>query len=168
MHSNSEFLITYKGFVRDFCIPHMLRRNNAKEEDSKDVKDINYEYVITYKYTEPHQPQQNPAEWEAVRYLKKKTQQLMNISNVPDKCWHLCMQYGADNPNHVANRRNHYKVLLEVATGNTVDILHILKFIWFQPVYYHDPSSSYPESTENQDILFGLQIVQEMHLPSKY
>ena len=106
MHSKSEFPTTYKDFVQDYGIPHTLRRDNANEEDSKAVKNINCEYMITDEYTEPHQSQQNPAEWGAVRYLKRKTQQLMNISNAPDKCWHLCMQYAADIHNHAANRRN--------------------------------------------------------------
>ena len=79
----------------------------------------------------------------------------MNMSNAPDKCWYLCMQYAANIHNHAANRRNSYKVPLEIATGNTVDISHILKFVWFQPIYYHDLSSSYQESIEKPGYIVG-------------
>ena len=91
MHGKGEFPTTYRDFIRDYGIPHTLRRDNAKEEDSKAIKDINQEYIIADEYTEPHQPQQNPAEWGAVRYLKRKTQQLMNMSNAPDKCWTMLL-----------------------------------------------------------------------------
>ena len=65
------------------------------------------------------------------------------------------MQYAADIHNHAANKRIGYKVPLDIATGNTVDISHILKFVWFQPIYYHDLSSSYPESTEKPGYFVG-------------
>ena len=62
MKTESEFVDTYKDFLRDRGIPHTLRRDNAKSEDSGPVKDINRDLVIRDEFTEPHHPQQNPVE----------------------------------------------------------------------------------------------------------
>jgi hypothetical protein len=69
--SKGEFPRVYKDFIREHGAPSALRRDNAKEEQSEDVKDINREYMIKDQYTEPYHPQQNLVESSAIRYIKK-------------------------------------------------------------------------------------------------
>ncbi len=51
MSTESEFPAAYKDFLREEGIPHTLRRDNAKAEQSSDVEDINRTYVIADSYT---------------------------------------------------------------------------------------------------------------------
>src|SRR6476620_433775 len=68
--SKVEFPRVYRDFIRDQGAPSALRRDNAKEEQSELVKDINREFMIKDQNTEPHHPQQNPVESSAIRYLR--------------------------------------------------------------------------------------------------
>ena len=64
--SKGEYPRVYRDFIRDQGAPSALRRDNAKEEQSELVKDINREFMIKDQYTEPHHPQQNPVESSAI------------------------------------------------------------------------------------------------------
>lgn len=51
-----EFPKLYRDFIREHGAPSALRRDNAKEEQSKEVLDINRELFIKDQYTEPYHP----------------------------------------------------------------------------------------------------------------
>ena len=51
-----------KGLHERTRAPSALRRDNAKEEQSEEVKEINREFVVKDQLTEPYHPQQNPVE----------------------------------------------------------------------------------------------------------
>ncbi len=82
--SKGEFPRTYRDFIRDHGAPSALRRDNAKEEQSEAVKDINREFIIKDQYTEPYHPQQNPVESNAIRYLKGQVSHLLDKTGAPD------------------------------------------------------------------------------------
>ena len=78
MKSKGEFPDAYNDFMRERGIPHTLRRDNAPEEASKDIKRINREYMVMDEFTEPGHPQQNPSELNGVKMLKERSLQLMD------------------------------------------------------------------------------------------
>ena len=59
----------------------------------------------------------------------------------------LCHEYIKEVINTVANTNNNYLIPNQVS-GDTVDISLILKFYWYQPVLYLDPTCNFPESKE--------------------
>ena len=117
MKTESEFVDAYKDFLRDRGIPHTLRRDNAKSEDSGPVKDINRDLVIRDEFTEPHHPQQNPVEGGAIKFLKSRATMLMDRTNTPKKLWFLCHKYLADVHNVCANPTNNWQVPNQVSGG---------------------------------------------------
>ena len=70
MKTESDFPDIYKDFLKQKGIPHTLRRDNAKSENSQAVKEINRECLIRDQFTEPNHPQQNPVEGQAIKFLK--------------------------------------------------------------------------------------------------
>ncbi len=49
--------------------------------------------------------------------------------------------------NHTARRALDWKTPLEVETGDTPDVLHLLFFDFYQPIWYWDnPNASYPNA----------------------
>ena len=66
-----KFPRLYRDFIRDNGAPSALRRDNAREEQSEEVMDIQRQLLFKDQYTEPYHPQQNPVEFNAIRYIKE-------------------------------------------------------------------------------------------------
>src|SRR5687767_4637309 len=60
--SKGEFPTAYRDYIRDHGAPSALRRDNAREEQSETIMEINREYMIKDPYIEPYHPQQNLVE----------------------------------------------------------------------------------------------------------
>ena len=105
-----------------------LRRDNAQSEKSEDVTMLNREFMVSDQFTEPHHPQQNPAEVNGVKFLKEQAQLIMNRTGAPSWAWFLAMKYVCYVHNKCANVSNGYKIPLELATGEFQDISEILCF----------------------------------------
>ena len=56
----------YEDFIREEGCPTLLRRDNSKMQTGEDFRHINRHFCIKDGFTEPHHPQQNPAENQAV------------------------------------------------------------------------------------------------------
>ena len=65
--SKGEIPKVYRDFIREHGAPSALRRDNAREEQSEEVKEINREFVVKDQLTEPYHPQQNPVKSNAIR-----------------------------------------------------------------------------------------------------
>ena len=133
MKTESEFPSTYQDFLRDQGIPHTLRRDNAKSQKSQVITEINRELIVADSFTEPHHPHQNPAEGGGVKYLKSRSEILMNQSGAPEHLWFLCHQYLADVHNVSANPSNNYQIPNQVS-GGILSIFRIFcNFTGFNP-----------------------------------
>jgi hypothetical protein len=92
MTAKSQALETYKEFVRDEGIPSVLHRDGAKEQQSQAFLQFNREILVKDTFTEPYNPQQNPVEGHAIRWLKRASQKLMNWTGAPDELWLAAFQ----------------------------------------------------------------------------
>ena len=91
-----EFPKLYRDFIREHGAPSTLRRDNAREEQSEEVIDINRELLIKDQFTEPHHPQQNPVESSAIKYIKEQVLRVLDITGAPESVWYFAAQYVAD------------------------------------------------------------------------
>ena len=83
MKSKPEFPAVYADFLRNEGIPTVLRIDNAPEEHSHIITTTNRKYLIKDEYSEADNQQQNPVELNAVKWLKKHTQLLLDRTNAP-------------------------------------------------------------------------------------
>ena len=73
MKTESDFIDAYQDFMRERGIPHTLCHDNAQAEKSNVVADLNRDLIVADAFTEPHHPNQNPAEPRGVKRLKNET-----------------------------------------------------------------------------------------------
>ena len=155
MKTESEYISAEQDFMRERGIPHTLRRDNARSQNSADVKALHRDLLIKDEFTEPHHPHQNPAEGRAIRFLKKHIEMLMNKTGSPENLWHLCAKYICHVHNMCANPNNKWKIPNQVCRGDTQDISHMLCFYWYQKVLYLDPTSKFPHTKEKPGYFVG-------------
>jgi hypothetical protein len=91
-----EFPRIYKDFIREEGAPSSLRRDNAKEEQSWQVQDIQRTLYVKDEYSEAYNPQQNPVEGRAIRWLKMASHSLLDKTGTPDTAWYFAIKYLAD------------------------------------------------------------------------
>ena len=127
MATESQMHETLQDFIRKWGAPDVLLSDNAKAETSKHVKRILREYNIKDHQTEPHHPNQNPAERQ-IQDVKSTSNLLMNRTNTPENLWFLCASYVAYLLNHLAMKSLNWRTPIEVATGETPDISNLMQF----------------------------------------
>ncbi|MGH3056569.1 MAG: hypothetical protein ACRDL7_16465, partial [Gaiellaceae bacterium] len=133
-------------WIAEYGIPAQIHTDNAKIETLGEWKRIASFHWITTTTTEPYSPWQNRAERE-IKEAKRHANFIMDEANVPRKLWDYPVEYVCDLRNHTARKRLNYRTPIEVATGDTPDISHLLEFNFYEPVYYLNPVS-FPESQE--------------------
>ena len=148
MTKQGDFPMVYRDFLREEGIPSSLRRDQAQNEKSHDVEDIQREYLIKDEFSEAGNQQQNPVERQAIRWLKEHCRTLMDRTNCPDKGWIDALRYLADVHNILAQESLGWKNPYTRHHGYTKDISGFLHFRFRQPVFYLDADASFPASKE--------------------
>ena len=157
LKNKGVFPKVYKDFIREQGAPSALRRDNAKEEQSEEVKEINREFLIKDQYTEPYHPQQNPVEAMAIRYIKGQISALLDITGAPDSLWYMAAQYVAGIHNICSDSSLPNEMTpLQYLKGVTPDISAYLQFTFWQPVLYLDHEAEWPSSKERSGRWVGL------------
>ena len=136
MKSESRGLHAYEDFLRSEAIPMLLRWDNAKIQRSFDFQEINWHWLVKDGFTEPHHPQQNPAELRAVKWVKGHCQLLMNQTGAPETMWFACAEYVTQVNNITAKQALNWSTPMEKGHGYTSDISAYLFFAFWDPVYY--------------------------------
>ena len=121
----------------------------AKAEMSIRVKQILRALCISSWYSEPYHENQNFAE---NRYgtIKATTNRVMNLSGAPANTWLLALIYVCLLLNHLASAALGWKTPQQVLTGQRPDISPFLHFSFYEPVYYHAYSDSFPSASNEE------------------
>jgi hypothetical protein len=156
MKTESQFVHALEDNIRERGAMNKLLSDRAKSETSLKTKDILRAYAIADWQSEPHQQHQNPAE-RRYQTIKTTTNTLLDRTGSPASTWLLCLQYTCFLLNHTYNATIE-KVPLHAATGSTVDISALLRFSWYQVVYYRIDESAFPsESREGRGRFVGVE-----------
>ncbi len=148
MQKESSMSDTLNDFIRKWGAPYALLSDNAKSELSNAVKEILRKYNIKDLQTEPHHPNQNPAE-RRIQEIKKTANTVMDRSGAPGCLWYLATVYAAYLRNRITRTRLGYKTPIEASIGETPDISALLHFHFYQPVFYYEKHNSpFPKSKE--------------------
>jgi hypothetical protein len=87
MDSKSQFPDVFRECIRDQGVPSGLHRDNATEQKSHIVTQLNREYEVKESFAEAGYPNQNPVESHAITWLKRAGERLLNHTGVPDFVW---------------------------------------------------------------------------------
>ena len=104
MFAEREAPTALSDFIRDVGAPRGIHSDNAKVETSKKWKDILRQYQVGESYTEPHHPQQNPAE-RRIGTIKDLTRRILDRSGAPAYLWYRAMVYAGGLLNITAQQK---------------------------------------------------------------
>ena len=105
--------------------------------------------------SEPHRQHQNPAE-RRIQTVKRRTNTLLDRTGAPAYTWLLAITYVCFALNFTYNAVID-NVPMNLATGSTEDISPLLRFRYWQPVYYMNDDSDFPsDSTEERGRFIGI------------
>ena len=153
LKSESEGPQAFEDFLRDKGAPYGLRHDNSKMQLSKTWVQILRRYNILDQNTEPHNPQQNPAE-RRIQTVKQWTSRVMDRSGAHPLTWFLCMLYVVMilNFTYVQGLKltPHQKCF-----GDTPDVSALMRFRFNQEVFYAK-TESFPITTERCGRFMGV------------
>jgi hypothetical protein len=155
MKSESEGPEALEDFVRDVGSPFSLRNDNSKMQTGIKWREVLRKYTIAEEHTEPHHPQQNPAE-RRIGEVKKYAEKIMDRTGAPAYLWLFCMLYITYLLNRTAVEQLGWRTPYEKCFGETPDISGLLQFAFYEPVYYLDPNVSYPDTKEKLGHFLGI------------
>jgi hypothetical protein len=156
MENKSQFPEVYKEFIRDQGVPSGLHRDNAPEQKSHVVTQINRDYEVMESFAEAGNPNQNPVESQAIRWLKRAGERLLNHTGAPDFGWIWAYQYLPLVNNGTADRTLRWKCPHTKRFGVTPDISALLSFHFYEPVYYLDIEEQTPCTKEKAGYWLGV------------
>jgi hypothetical protein len=159
LKSKSDGPKAFEDFARHEGFPNVIRSDNSKMQRYNNAKLLEklHSWLITPEFTEPHHPQQNPAELRAIQWLKRNIQVIRIRTGAPETVWFWIAKYLVDIHNVTAD-----ETLLGWATpwskrrGETPDISAFLQFRFYEKVYYHDPSQKFPSTKEKTGYGLGI------------
>ncbi len=140
-----EFVSTLEDNIRDRGAPHRLISDKAQVEISQRVENLLRALFIKSWQSEPYQQQQNYAE-RYIQTIKRRVTTVMDRTGAPPATWLLCTQYVCFLMNHTYNKTIG-SVPLQALNGTTVDISPLLRFHFWQPVYYYREAGSFPSTS---------------------
>jgi hypothetical protein len=146
MMSKSDTADSLLSFIHHVGIPASIHSDYAKEIKQGKFHKLCKEYHIPVTTTEPYSPWQNRAEG-AIRELKRHVQRKMHSQNVPQPLWDFCCKWSCD----VRAKTAHASFELdgrtpyEVVMGDTPDISSLMDYDFYEPVWYYDETSQFPE-----------------------
>ena len=111
-------------------------------------------YNIKSENTEPHHPQQNPAE-RRIQDVKRLSTKIMDRTGAPAYLWFFCMLYVVMLLNFTALESLGWITPYQACFGTTPDISALLQFTFYQPIYFSD-EDSFPNSNERKGYWIGV------------
>ena len=143
--SDDQFVNTLEDNIRERGAPYRLVSDNGSVIIAERVKTILRTLCISAWQSEPHQQQQNPAE-RRFQTVKNTANRILDRVGAPAYTWLLCLQYVCFLLNHTFNSTLG-NVPLTALHGSTVDVSVLLRFHFYQKVYYMNPKSHFPSTS---------------------
>ena len=155
MKTNDEFVNTLEDNIRERGAMTKLISDRAQAEISNKVQDILRTLVIKSWQSEPHQQHQNFAE-RRYQTIKTVVNTILDRVGAPAYTWLLCLLYVCFLLNNVYNHTIK-AVPIQKLNGSTNDISPLLRFYFYEPVYYKLDDSDFPSgSREKRGYFVGI------------
>ena len=136
--------------LQDLCerygVPAQVHTDNANEETKGAWVRVCREFLIKQTVTEPYSPWQNRCE-RAIQECKKPYRRLVDNHQIPVDLWDYTMEHASELYS-VTVHSGSERCGVDYMTGDTPDISHLLHFDYYQPVFFLDPMTPFPESKE--------------------
>jgi hypothetical protein len=148
MKQDRQFVNTLEDNVRERGAPTMLISDRAQVEISRRVQEFLRVLHIPAWQSEPHMQHQNFCE-RKIQDLKRIANTVMDRTGAPAGFWLLCLIYCAFVLNHTFNDTIK-AVPMALLLGHTVDISVLLKYHFWQKVYFKAHEPSFPSDSREK------------------
>ena len=156
LKSPKQFVNSLEDNIRKRGAMDKLLSDRAQTEIGTQAQDILQALFISSWQSEPHQQQQNPAE-RNYQMLKRYANTILSHTGAPANSWLLCLRYVCFLLNCLACQSLQWQTPLEALEGSTPDISLLLRFSFWDPVYYKLDDSDFPSgSTEGRGHWVGI------------
>ena len=156
LKSPKKFVNSLEDNIRKCGAMDKLLSDRAQTETGTRAQNILRALFISSWQSEPHQQQQNPAE-RKYQTLKRYTNTILSRTGAPANTWLLCLLYVCFLLYHLACWSLQWQTPLEALEGSTPDISPLLRFSFWDPVYYKLDDSYFPSgSTEGRGRWVGI------------
>ena len=148
LKTGKHFVNTLQDQIRERGAMNQLQSDRGLNLISERVHDFLRILYIKDWQSEPHKQHQNKSE-RRYQQVKDKTNVVMDRTGCPAFMWLLCMMYVCFVLNHSWNEtiRN---VPLQALTGQVKDISPILRFQFWEPVYYAVDDARFPSDSREK------------------
>ena len=146
LKTDKQFVNTLEDNIRQRGAPSKLVSDSANAELSRRVLEILRYLHIDNWQSEPHMQHQNPAETR-YRTVKRLTNVVLDVTGAPANLWLLAMQYICYVLNHTACKSILWQVPMALWDGATPDISPLLRFEFYESVFYLLEEYSFPKET---------------------
>ena len=156
--AKSDAFHSLTTFLNEDGIPKQIITDGAKELHLAEWGKICKKMSIYQSATIPYSPWQNKAE-SSVRELKKKVRTMMRKTGSPKRLWCYCGELAAALRRLTASQQFDLqgRTPYEHVHGSTPDISAYALFSWYEPVFYLDPASSFPEEKKDVGLWLGIE-----------
>jgi hypothetical protein len=148
-HSDKQFVNTLEDNIRKRGAMDKLISDRAQAEISNKVKDILRALHISDWQSEPHHQHQNFAE-RRIQEVKRISNTILDRTGAPPSLWLQTLIYSCFLLNHLATASLQWRTPIECLTGRTPDISPLLRFQFYEPVYYRASEYSFPSDSREQ------------------
>ena len=155
LKSESQFVNSLEDVIRERGAPNRLVSDSANVETKGRALDILRALYIGNWQSEPHQQHQNPAE-RRFQTVKNTANVILDRTGAPPNTWLLCLLYVCFLLNHTFCAAVN-GIPMQHLTGQTSDISPLLRFHFWEEVYYKLDDSDFPsESRELKGNIVGI------------
>jgi hypothetical protein len=144
-HDN-QFANTLEDTIIHQGAPNRLLSDRGQSLISQKVEDILCTFCIDKRQSEPQQHRQNPGERQ-YQTIKYATNRILDRTGAPAHLWLLFLQYVCYLLNHTYNM-SISAVPLTKLLSSIVDISPLLRFHFWECVYYHQSKTSFPSDSK--------------------
>ena len=135
MKTDKQFVNTLQDNIRQRGAMEKLISDRAQVEISYRVNEILRALCIQDWQSEPYHQHQNFAE-RHYQKVKDHSNRVMDRSGAPPELWLHCLKYVCFVLNHLATESLDWRTPLEYLTGTTPDISVLLRFSFWERVYF--------------------------------
>ena len=143
--TDGQYINTLQDQIRQRGAPNKIISDNAQAQISNKIHDLLCLYMIGDGQSEPHQQHQNPAE-RHIQTLKTRSNIILDRTGAPAYVWLLCLLYVAYLLNFTYSE-SIKGIPIQKLRGSTPDISPLLRFHFWQEVYYKLDDSDYPSDS---------------------
>jgi hypothetical protein len=142
-------------FFRDIGAPTSIRRDNSKMQTSELWETYLRQYNVRNEFTEPYHSQQIPAERQLAIH-KQRMKGKMITTGCDPRAWFKLSSHVTSLNNLIARKSINWRTPYEILHGSTPDISPYVIFEFWEPVYYTDLNTPFPNNQERIGRFMGI------------